>query len=256
MSPRRSVSLRRASAGGLTGDSIAWQARLERDRAAALRNQSDTQRVITETLLERAIEAGARAFALTGSTARDRRTQISDLDYHVIGERPNAQDLHDEIDIVAYDHLTLTRKLRAGDDYAQWTLRFGCILYDDGTFREAAGLIEREGIWPDPTDKLARLPGHVELVRRLVDLGDRDAAQAEARAMLTSLARAVLLSGHDFPLARSELARQLRDAGASELGDHLEILIYREPSLDALAETVDVALRAASALPSVSAPAA
>src|SRR6266550_2986645 len=102
MSLRRVIGRRAHAASTLGNDLASWQERLERDRAIALRNQTAEQRAITETLLGRAIETGARAFALTGSTARDCRTDISDLDYHVIGGRPDSHGLHDEIDIVAY----------------------------------------------------------------------------------------------------------------------------------------------------------
>jgi hypothetical protein len=65
--------------------------RENRDRVE--RYQTPEQRAITATVMSRAIALGASGFALTGSTARKRRTAISDLDYHVIGRRPDVSDL-------------------------------------------------------------------------------------------------------------------------------------------------------------------
>lgn len=118
-------------------DAEVWQKRLANDRARALDNQSPAQRQITETLRDRALETGVAAFALTGSTARARRTKISDLDYHVIGARPPHSDLPDDVDVYATDEIGMWRKLNQGDDFIQWTLRFGCVLFDNGVFQDA-----------------------------------------------------------------------------------------------------------------------
>jgi hypothetical protein len=56
-------------------------------------------RTITDTVLRRALEAGAETFALTCSTARNCQSAISDLDYHVVGPRPRTDDLHAEVDV-------------------------------------------------------------------------------------------------------------------------------------------------------------
>ncbi len=221
-----------------TDDNV-WGARLASDREIAEAHQSPAQRDITRSLLSRVRAANAAAFALTGSTARDRRTAISDLDYHVIGERPAFRDLPGEIDVVAYDAATLAKKLRAGDDYIQWTLRYGCILHDTGVFRRALMRLSEERLWPRWDEKLVRLPGQVALARRLVDAGDRDGGQAEVRATLTSAARAALLRAGTFPLARSELPGQLRGTGFAQLAEHLEPTIYSDVPLRELALSLD-----------------
>ncbi len=220
-----------------TDDSI-WHERLARDRATADVNQSRAQKRITNTLLRRVIDANGAGFALTGSTARNRRTAISDLDFHVIGERPESRDLHDEIDVVAYDAPTLFEKLYSGDDYVQWTLRYGCILHDTGIFRQALTRISQERLWPRPDTKFTRLPGQIALARRLVEAGDQEGAQAEARATFTSAARAVLLRAGVFPLARSELPDQLRQLDLARLAEFLERTIYREVPLEELAHSL------------------
>jgi len=78
-----------------------WARRMREDRVRAERYQTSEQRAITATVLSRAIDLGASGFALTGSTARRRRTAISDLDYHVIGRRPDVSDLPGDVDVVA-----------------------------------------------------------------------------------------------------------------------------------------------------------
>lgn len=114
-------------------NSGAWAAKVAQDRAIAARHQTPQQRAITDTLCHRAIEAGAEAFALTGSTARNRRTYSSDLDYHVVGPRPRHTDLEDEVDVYVGDADRFWSKLRAGDDFVQWTLRFGLIFSTRGS---------------------------------------------------------------------------------------------------------------------------
>lgn len=218
----------------------AWRDRLARDARRADANQTSSQRLITETLLARAKEAGVEAFALTGSTARNQRTAISDLDYHVIGSRPSRSGLADEVDIVATDVRRFWEKLRAGDDYVQWTLRFGCILFDrTGIFRDALRVLSTERLWPDTSRKHARLSSHRRHAERLIELGDRDAAQEQVRAALTSAARAVLLDAGVFPLSRTELPAQLQAIGRVRLASALRMAIDAVPSLSELAAQVE-----------------
>lgn len=208
-----------------------WKTRLRDDRARAERNQTPAQRRITGRLMERALAAGADGFALTGSTARARRTAISDLDYHVIGLRPRYDDLPEDVDVYATDVERFWTKLREGDDMVHWTLRFACILHDSGVFREGLAAVEREGLWPDPGRHLARLPRIAELTDQLIEMGDRDAALDQLRAGLTSLARASLLTAGVFPLARSELPLQLETIRERDLAAALTQTIDAEPSL-------------------------
>src|SRR3954452_16072902 len=66
-------------------DPDAWAERLRFDRERAASNQSAELAAITDVAVERARDAGAAAMVLSGSTARGRRTGVSDVDYHVIG---------------------------------------------------------------------------------------------------------------------------------------------------------------------------
>ncbi len=209
----------------------AWEGKLASDRTRAARHQSRPQRILTEEVLTRSRAAGAQAFALTGSTSRNRRTEISDLDFHVVGPRPTYDDFPGEVDIYAGDVEHFWTKLRSGDDFVQWTLRFGCVLFDTGIFRAGLRTIATEDLWPDPQAKFIRVPAHLDLASRLIRMGDRDAAQAEVRATLTTAARGVLLEARVFPLARSELPDQLRTIGHEQLARALNATIHSERSL-------------------------
>jgi len=221
-------------------DSGWWDRRMREDRARAERNQTAAQRAVTETVLARALELGAESFALTGSTARRRRTASSDLDYHVIGRRPDVSDLPGDIDIVATSAARFYRQLMDGDDFAQWTLRHGCILHDTGPMRDGLRLIVEKQIWPTADRKLDALADHRREVERLLRMGDRDAAQEQIRAMLTTAARGLLLGAGVFPLARRELPGQLQSAGYASLAPRLDDVIHGTPELAALAAALPI----------------
>lgn len=212
----------------------AWHGRIQADRIRAARNQTASQREVTAEVMARAVELGALAFALTGSTARRSATALSDLDYHVIGLRPRTDDLPGDIDVVAHSATALHRRLIDGDDFVQWTLRWGCILLDAGVLREGAQLVAERQLWPHPGRALVRLQYHQREVDRLLRLGDRDAAQQELRAEATTAARAVLLDLGEFPLSRAELPGQLERAGYGPLAAVLASLVHGEPDLSEL----------------------
>lgn len=228
-------------------DRASWTARLRNDAARARHNQSPAQRLITEVVMRRAIDGGALAVALTGSTARNRRTEVSDLDYHVVGDRPDVADLPGDVDVYAGTADRFWQKLRAGDDFVQWTLRLGCILFDSGIMRQGLGCIAAENLWPDADRKLTRVPELAHLAERLINMGDRDAGQDQVRATLTASARALLLQAGVFPLSRSELPTQLETIGRHDLGKRLAETIHRELSLEELDEAL-----APTRLPSLS----
>jgi hypothetical protein len=69
-------------------------------------------------------------------------------------------------------------------------------------------------------------------------MGDRDAAQEQVRATLTTAARGLLLETGVFPLARSELPGQLKCAGYEPLAEALAWVIHGIPGLADLAAAV------------------
>jgi len=213
---------------------VGWDRRTREDRDRAERHQTPEQRTITDIVMNRAIAMGASGFALTGSTARKRRTAISDLDYHVIGRRPDVSDLPGDLDVIATSAARFRSRLIDGDDLAQWTLRCGCVLHDSGPMRDGVRLIVEMDLWPNAQRKLDSLDIHRTEVERLIQMGDQDAAHEQLRAMLTTAARGLLLHARIFPLARKELPAQLERAGYGPLAQILDLMIRVAPQLDEL----------------------
>jgi hypothetical protein len=217
--------------GTATGVSIvSWNTRLREDRRRAVALQAPSQRRATETILQRALALGAEAVALTGSTVRAQRTAMSDLDFMVIGKRPDLGDVHEDIDVYAASAKAFWERLLAGDDYIQWTLRFGCILHDDGILRAASDYVEENGLTPSAERKLIQARRGLGLARLVLESGDVEAAREQCRAALTTIARWLLIANGEFPLSRDELSDQLRTLGCLDLAVSLQRLIHDEPS--------------------------
>jgi len=206
-----------------------WSARLREDRDRAIELQTPAQRRVTETILRRAVALGAEAVALTGSTVRARRTLGSDLDFMVVGERPDLGGVEEDVDVYAAGAEAFWERLLAGDDYIQWTLRFGCVLHDNGILKAACGHIEESGLVPSAERKLIQARRGVSLARLVLESGDVDAAREQCRAALTTIARWLLIANGEFPLSRDELSDQLPALGRFDLAAALHRLIHDEP---------------------------
>lgn len=63
-------------------------------------------------------------------------------------------------------------RLLAGDDYIQWTLRFGCILHDDGILQAASDCIEEKGLTPSAERKLIQARRGLGLAQLVLESGD------------------------------------------------------------------------------------
>lgn len=234
LAPRRGALARVGIA-----DSDVWKERLRYDQERAARNQSRELAAITAAILERAQNLGANALVLSGSTARGRRTQVSDLDYQVIGpSRPWVVDLPADIDLYADDVDRFWAKLRAGDDFAHWSVWYGCILFDSGVMHDAAEYVVERDAWPDPARKLRQARDALDFAEQIVASGDHSAALEQVRGALSLTARWLLLSNDVFPLARDELPAQLEDIGQSELAVALRRSIHGRPELLGLSEAV------------------
>lgn len=216
-----------------------WQQRIQADRERAARNQSPELVRITEVLERRARDLGAAAFVLTGSTARARRTSVSDLDYHLVGDsRPDLSDLSGEIDLYTDSTARFEEKLRSGDDFPHWTVRFGCVLWDSGVIRESSEWIERTKSWPDADRKLRQARDSMRFAEGLIESGDYDAALEQCRSALSILSRGLLLGNGTFPLARDELPGQIAELGESDLAEALHRSIHDRPPLEMLRQAV------------------
>jgi predicted nucleotidyltransferase len=217
------------------GDPDAWAARLRFDQERAASNQSAELAAITEAAIRRARDAGAAAMVLSGSTARGRRTRVSDVDYHVIGATSlRVADLPADIDLYADEVDRFWAKLRMGDDFAHWSVWYGCVLFDSGVIREAATYVAEQDAWPDPDRKLRQARNALDFAEQIAESGDYGAALEQTRGALSLVARWDLLSSGVFPLARDELAGQLEGLGQARLAIDLRRSIRERPSLDDL----------------------
>lgn len=210
-------------------DDAVWEQRLRDDRETAARHQTPELQAITDELLSRAITGRASSFALTGSTALDRRTRVSDLDFYVVGAKPAAPRVDEEIDLFAVDPDEFKHRLSSGDDYLHWTLRFGLILHDDGPIRWALLKTVREKLWPDPAIKAVQARRAVEMAFAILRSGDHSAAVEQCRIAFSLAARWWLLRHGEFPRARRDLPDQLSSSSKQWLGDALLGTIFEDP---------------------------
>ncbi len=215
-----------------------WASRLLLDRECATRHSSTELAAITRTVETRSRALGAAALVLTGSTARGRRTDVSDLDYHVIGANPRVDDLPAEIDLYCDEPVEFEAKLARGDDFVHWTLRYGCILFDSGVMRDAAAYVACHDLWPDPERKLRQAKRALDFAERLTDSSDYPALLEQVRGALTLTARWWLLAHDVFPLARDELSGQLHELHQPVLANVLTDSIHDRPDVADLTASI------------------
>jgi hypothetical protein len=216
----------------------AWETKIDRDAARARRQVPRDLLWVHDAVVERALAANADALVLTGSTARKARTGISDLDYHLVGPAVEVGDLPSDLDLHVVSRDEVKARLQEGDDFTQWSLRFGCVIFDSGVVRECIAAIETHELWPDVTRKAEQARKSLRTAQAMVDSGDRDAAVEQVRTALTLFARWRLLLAHEFPLSRAELPRQLAAIGNPEIANDLTLTITRYPTLRRLAAAV------------------
>ncbi len=213
-----------------------WEQKLLDDAELATRFLAGPLAEINRQVVRRATSLGADAVVLTGSTARGKRTSISDLDYLIVGAKPRVRDLQEDIDVHIASPERFLDRLARGDSFTHWTLDYGCVLCDSGIFRE--GLVHRsvEGFSVDPGRLLTQYVRARKFAIQVVASGDSDAAHRETLTALSLGARWWLLVHGFSPLARSELPAQLRAAGNRPLADVLDKLIFDTPALPSLGE--------------------
>ncbi|HMB55390.1 MAG TPA: hypothetical protein VKU40_18875 [Thermoanaerobaculia bacterium] len=222
-------------------DAELWAHRLLFDRQRAARHQATDMAAITASIESSSRRRGVASLVLTGSTARGARSSVSDLDYHVIGARPSIEGLPAEIDLYCDEPAEFLAKLEQGDDFAHWTLRHGCVLFDSGALREAAAEVAERDLWPDPERKLRQARSTLDFAEQLLASGDQPAALEQVRGALSLTARWWLLANDVFPLARAELPGQLRKLHQPALARALNATIHDRPDPDALAASLAIA---------------
>lgn len=185
---------------------------------------NETERANRKQLRTAIVEARRTKvpLVLLGSYARGTSTRaLSDIDLLVIGDQTTGTAA-DALHIVWLSGEQLADRVRRGDDFAQWALRFGVPL----TCREAwAQLVDRllgGAPWPSTERKLEQLARRIAVADDLVEMGDIEAAREEVGSALNLIARAVLLDAGTFPLSTPELPAQLRSNGDAGLAHGIE----------------------------------
>ncbi|MFL5834312.1 MAG: hypothetical protein ACJ76B_10060 [Solirubrobacterales bacterium] len=147
----------------------------------------------------------------------------------MIGGDPDPGGLPSEIDLYSDEPDVFLAKLFRGDDFSHWTIRYGCILFDDGVLRKAANEAISHDLWPDVERKLRQAKRAISFSRKLALTADYLALLENSRGALSLTARWWLLSQDVFPLARDELAQQLVETDQCSLATALERVIHGRP---------------------------
>lgn len=185
--------------------------------------------------LLRRVDAGSghKAVVLVGSWARGAGVRlVSDLDVLVVDGRTPIPPPPPEVQLLPATLTDLRARVLAGDEFLQWSLRYGIPLAGKAFWHQLRDELLPVAVWPNPEMKREQAEKRYRTGQALLDIGDLDAAQEEARMALSHLARAHLLSRGVFPLSRPELPSQLRTVGESGLAAALEDTIH-DPSLSA-----------------------
>jgi predicted nucleotidyltransferase len=167
---------------------------------------------------------------LIGSVARGTETPRSDLDLLLLTDRdikrpPNWQDFHVHLS-TKNDFL---KRLREGDDFAAWCVRYGVMIRDSGDWAQIREAPEAS-IWPDWQRKIGHAVRRLLFASALLQTGDGEASAEEMLYAVGHTVRAILLRSQVFPLSRAELVQQARDAGFPHLSAVFKRLLYDPPS--------------------------
>ena len=168
-----------------------------------------------------------------GSAARGAMSGRSDIDvlvlrddhHRILIERPGNIHLQQE------SRLRFLDRLKDGDDYPGWALRFGVPIRDpDGWWAERVADELSAPHWPDWRPKVNHARKRLSIALELLGVGDVEAASEELMFAVSHIARAILLKQGVFPLSRPELPEQLMDI-APDLGRLLERLIASDSTV-------------------------
>lgn len=162
------------------------------------------------------------AVILVGSVARNAATANSDLDLLVITERSiPVRRTPDRIHMQIMSEAQFMERLKSGDDFAAWCVRFGIPIQKAKVWDRIIQAPEAK-TWPNWRHKIEHAARRLLLADQLIKLGDNEAAAEELTYAVSHVARALLLRKQVFPLSRPEMISQLKDAGYPELGAILE----------------------------------
>jgi hypothetical protein len=120
---------------------------------------------------------------------------------------------------------TFRNKLRSGDDFAAWCIRFGVPLIGSTSWTAILNSPEAE-LWPDWRKKVTHATRRLLLATAMLGAGDLEASAEETLYAVSHTGRAVLLKQEVFPLSRPEMVQQLSETGHAALAELLKDLIY------------------------------
>lgn len=170
------------------------------------------------------------AVILIGSVARSTNTSQSDLDVLVVGDRlPLIECRPGRLHVQALTAQQFVERLRAGDDFAAWCVRYGVPIVSSKPWLEIVGSSDA-AIWPDWHPKIFHAARRLALAAALLETGDITGAAEEALYAVSHTGRAILLKGGVFPLSRPEMITQLREIQHVRLAKILEELSYQTPA--------------------------
>lgn len=197
----------------------------------------DSYTVLTQEFMRevRAANEGQQiSIILIGSVARSTQTSQSDLDLLVVGEQlPVIQRRPNRIHVQALTTRQVAERLRAGDDFVAWCVRYGVPLATSSDWLHIVGSSEAN-TWPDWQKKIPHAARRLTLAATLLGTGDIAAAAEEMLYAVSHAARAILLKNGAFPLSRPEIISQLREVGKERLAELLQELSYEEPTVPIL----------------------
>ena len=175
---------------------------------------------------------------LVGSVARGMALAESDLDLVVVSEAQavraaNGGRLH----VQYFTRSELIDRLRMGDDFAAWCLRYGVPLIASRAWSAVVECADASN-WPDWRAKLPHAARRLHLASSMLKTGDFHAAAEEALYALTHVGRALLLKDGEFPLSRPEMVTQLATAGHLAIGNLLERFIFHSQDAPAVSRAI------------------
>jgi len=164
---------------------------------------------------------------LVGSVARHANTPTSDIDILVISPRrlPHVITPLADVQVFTMTRAQFIERLRAGDDFPHWALRYGQVLADDSQWWNRALEDAAAKLWPSWQRKLDQATQRLSFARRLRSAKDYEHAQEEYLLAARHFARALLLRNSIFPLSQPELPKQLRELNRRDLPDMLDSLV-------------------------------
>ena len=173
------------------------------------------------------------AIVATGSSVRDVE-HSDDLDLVLVYRecRPILPRQPISIDLRLYEQNEVLQKLAACHDYLSWTVRYGRVLFERCDWWTTLRADWEDHLsFPSVTDALERAQRAEGLYKKLIEIGDTDAAADLELSMLTCLSRAALSKANVFAKSRPELPDQLCQIGERVLAERLIDALERRTQL-------------------------